>query len=126
MRLLVCGSRTWSDAMHLCTVLDGVLGGGPPIEVLIHGDAAGADEMAGRWAQAHDIPVEVYLPDWEQHGRSAGPIRNREMLVTGKPTMVMAFVDKPLAQSKGTANMIGQADKAGVPTVVVYAKGVLE
>lgn len=121
MRLLVCGSRTWTDTEYLSTYLDGVLGGGPPIEVLIHGDAPGADTIAGHWAELHGIPVESFSADWEQYGKSAGPIRNRKMLVEGKPTLVLAFLDKPLAESRGTANMLAQAEKAGVPTVAVFA-----
>jgi hypothetical protein len=40
------------------------------------------------------------------------------MLDEGKPDVVWAFVDKPLAESRGTADMVRRAKKAGVPVFV--------
>jgi len=139
MRLLVCGGREWGwvktlgdnvldtmsprdvavyrermrqamtqrkktfdvlDAIHLKT--DG-------IDVVIHGDARGADRLADLWATSRDVDVERFPADWHGLGRAAGPLRNARMLTDGAPDVVVAFPG-----GHGTANMIGQALDAGV------------
>lgn len=85
-----------------------------PFEVLIHGAARGADQLAGEWAKSRGVSLDVYPADWDKHGRSAGPIRNGRMLVDGKPDMVIAFPG-----GKGTADMVRQARRAGIATVLI-------
>ena len=51
-------------------------------------------------------------------GLAAGPIRNKQMLVEGKPNLVIAFVWKELGP--GTSNMLKQAKEAGISTYTVY------
>jgi UDP-N-acetylmuramoylalanine-D-glutamate ligase len=53
--------------------------------------------------------LEVYPADWKLHGKSAGHIRNQQMLDESKPDIVIAFPG-----GRGTANMIKRAKKAGV------------
>ena len=135
----MCGSRTFDDHWIVNAVLDGIyteatvgyLVTDMDEFVLIEGGASGADTLAAWWAESSpmhshnehpDHPPfrhQRYLADWDRHGKSAGPIRNQRMLVEGKPDLVVAFVDKPLAESKGTANMVKQARKAGVKTYVI-------
>jgi hypothetical protein len=55
----------------------------------------------------------------QEYCPAAGPRRNRRMLAEFEPTRVVAFVDKPLAKSKGTADMVNIARAAGVEVVVV-------
>jgi hypothetical protein len=120
-RILVCGSRSWQghaaeDAMRRIL---------PPWLVhvnptLIHGDAHGADRIAAQIARECAVDrVLSYPADWGKHGKAAGPIRNQRMLEEGKPDLVLAFIDKPLAKSRGTADMVRRARKAGVPVYVV-------
>ena len=117
MRVIVCGSRTFADQRIMRAVLDGL---NP--DVVIQGGARGADTFAGRWADdrgAGHIPCPA---DWETHGKAAGTIRNQQMLNNNRPVdLVVAFVDKPLAESRGTADMVRRARKANVPTYVVEA-----
>lgn len=89
-----------------------------PLTCVISGGAKGADAIAFKVAVELGVPTEVYMADWTEHGRAAGPIRNRQMLVEGKPDIVIAF-SYDLTQSKGTANMVTQAKKAGVKVVVI-------
>ena len=140
MRVLVCGSRTWGKPVWNARLRARVYTDKPAVEilqslvwgafaadlntesddVLIHGAAPGADELASWFAD--DSPVIEPLPfpaDWDRYGKSAGYIRNQQMLDEGKPDLVIAFVDKPLAESRGTKNMVHLAKVAGVKTVVV-------
>lgn len=109
MRVLVCGGRLFSDAEYAYRVLD-QLHRERGVEVLIEGDAEGADRIAGSWARQNGIENLKFPADWTTHGRAAGPIRNGQMLVEGKPDLVLAFPG-----GRGTANMIRQAKAAGVP-----------
>jgi hypothetical protein len=77
--------------------------------VVIAGGARGADTLAVEWAKEREVMVEVYMAEWDQFGRKAGPIRNQRMLDEGKPDLVVAFPG-----GRGTAGMIALAEKAGV------------
>lgn len=111
MRVLVCGGRNFNDSMTLGSWLGGIHKNknSGPITLLIEGGARGADNMARLFAEWQGIPVKTFNADWDKHGRAAGPIRNRQMLVEGKPDLVVAFEG-----GRGTANMVEQARRAGV------------
>jgi hypothetical protein len=87
------------------------------IEVVIEGEARGADLMAASWAGSRGIPVMSFPVDWTQPGKPA-LARNRRMLYGGKPDLVIAF---PTIESKGTWHMIGIAKAKGVPTWIMPA-----
>lgn len=105
MRVLVCGGRDFNDYPKVIDVLEDI-----KPSLIIHGAASGADTLGGMFAKGWSIPVEAYPADWKAHGKAAGPIRNKQMLVEGKPDLVVAFPG-----GRGTENMIKQATTAGVP-----------
>lgn len=109
MRVLICGGRSYSDRDALCRRLD-LIHTETPFSVVIHGGARGADRMAGEWAKSRGIPYEEYRANWEEHGNSAGPIRNQKMLDESKPELVIAFPG-----GTGTAHMVRIAQQANVP-----------
>lgn len=117
MRLLVCGSRTYADRTTMWNVLDGVHRE-HYVGLLINGAAAGADTLGKEWADENDVPTSDYPAHWE-YGKGAGPIRNKLMLTEAKPDLVLAFIDKPLPESRGTAHMCKIARAAGVETFEV-------
>lgn len=113
MRVLVCGSRTFTRTNIIYTMLDGLYMRYGNDLVVIEGAAPGADTAAEQWAVSC-LPEDNHLrfpADWDRYGKAAGPIRNKQMLVEGMPDEVWAFVDKPLNDSRGTANMVGQAEE---------------
>ncbi len=104
--VLVCGGRNFADVRLLTAALDNL----PSTPTLIvHGEARGADTLAGQWARKNKIPVKSYPAQWNKHGRAAGPIRNKEMLDKEKPDLVVAFPG-----GKGTAHMAKIARENGV------------
>lgn len=116
MRVLVCGSRTFEDDQIVTTVLEGFYSEQMMTVVIDGACPTGADEFASRFT---GVAHERYPADWETHGKAAGPIRNQQMLDASKPEVVLAFVDKPLGESRGTADMVRRAKEAGVPTYVI-------
>lgn len=116
MKALICGGRDFNDRDRLYDFLESVT---PGITKVIHGAQRGADTLAGQWADHWKIPCTSFPADWNKYhvpGRKnpAGAIRNRQMLVEGKPDVVIAFPGGP-----GTANMVAQARKAGVKVIEV-------
>jgi hypothetical protein len=109
MRVLVCGGRHYDDYPALKYVLDHSALGPTSELTVIHGDALGADRLAGKWAKEVGAKVEAYPADWGGLGGRAGPIRNRQMIDEGRPDLVIAF-----AGGKGTADMMRQAKVAGI------------
>ena len=121
LRLLVCGSRTWTDGVLLARVVEQEVadhGQDRAGVVLIEGDASGADRLAGALAKARGWQLEIYPADWQRHGRAAGPRRNARMLRQGHPERVIASTDD-LAGSRGTADMVRRAHSAGLPVQLV-------
>ncbi len=118
MKILVCGGRDFNDEEMVASILSRYVFKG---DILIHGGSSGADRLAGDWAKKNDIEVEVYPADWHRYGKSAGPIRNGQMLSVGKPNLVVAFPG-----GRGTEDMIRQAYAAGVlVTQLVFPDDVL-
>ncbi len=113
MRVLICGDRDWKDYESLERYIKAL----PPGSVIINGRCRGVDNMARFLARQLGYETMDFPADWEGYGRSAGPIRNKQMLDEGKPELVVAFHDN-LSESKGTADMIRQAKGWGVPVKV--------
>ncbi len=108
MRVLVCGSRKWTDYAAIEQRLKLL----PPQTMIIEGEAKGADKMARRIAVRIGLPVMPFPAEWDKYRRAAGVIRNQQMLDEGKPDLVLAFA---LPDSVGTKDMVARARKAGIP-----------
>jgi hypothetical protein len=110
-RLLVTGSRDWSDV----SAVDRVIRHHAP-DALIHGAQRGLDAIAADVAFLLDVPViEAYPAWWEWEGKAAGGLRNQRMLDQGCPDEAVAF---PLPSSRGTWDMVRRCERAGVATWV--------
>jgi hypothetical protein len=95
MRVLVTGSRDWTDEAAVVKALDvafdeAFIGDGITAFTVVHGACpTGADQMASEWVQAMNdgelgvtVSEERHPADWSQ-GRKAGPERNLRMVQTG-------------------------------------------
>ncbi len=123
MRLLVCGSRTWTDRAQLRQVIDRLVSKHGDRQVtVIEGDARGADRLAGQLARERGWRLELHPADWTREGRAAGVRRNARMLRQGRPDLVVAFTVGPLAGSRGTADMVRRARAAGVPVQIITSQ----
>jgi hypothetical protein len=111
MRVVVSGYRYLTDKALVESTLEQF-----NITMLIEGGATGADQLARNWARQRGIPVMEYFAEWNRFGSGAGPIRNQRMLVEGRPDLLIAFL---APGSRGTKNMIEQAQKRGLKTHIV-------
>jgi hypothetical protein len=117
MRILVTGSRDWDDYYTIFAALEDVVDGVPMDEVTLVSGACptGADRLAERefeYVGRHD-QIERHPADWEKHGRSAGYVRNKEMVDLGAD-VCLAFIKNG---SKGASMTAAMAEEAGIPTV---------
>lgn|SRR5215831_2138738 len=78
---------------------------------IIHGAARGADSLAAEAAKELGFEVLAFPADWSTYHKSAGPIRNRQM-INERPDFVWAFHDN-LRDSKGTKDMVKVAGQLG-------------
>ena len=119
-RVVVTGSRTWTDRDAIWTSLDHIAAAarktGIPV-IVAHGNAPGADELADAWVTARKElgwPVEVarYPAEWSRYGKRAGYKRNVRMLKPGAD-VVLAFI---LDGSPGASMCADLAEAEGIPT----------
>ncbi|MFF3453276.1 SLOG family protein [Streptomyces sp. NPDC002730] len=118
IRLLVTGSRTWTDP----DLIQGVIGEvlwlrrlRPRDLLLIHGACPrGADAMADQFARDIGMSVRRHSADWGTYGKRAGFLRNAEMVRAGAD-LCFAFIRGGSAGASMTADL---AIKAGIPTEV--------
>ena len=96
--------------------------GGRLVHLLLHGGARGADAAIARAAHQLGWCSLVMPAQWQQHGRAAGPIRNRELLqqaVTravahSSPGSMASVLVVAFPGGAGTASLVQQARRLGV------------
>lgn len=106
MILLVCGGRNFNDWERFCAALSGL-----PFrpDLVVEGDARGADRLAKTWARLEGIHCATVPAMWQEHGRRAGAARNAAMLAL-RPDYCLA-----MPGGAGTDDMKRQASAAGIP-----------
>lgn len=104
MRIVICGSRNWTNGRMIWAFLETLADGVDPSSIeVVHGDAHGADRIAGSAAKALGFTVTPVPADWETYGKAAGPERNTRMVLMA-PRRVVAF--RRDGKSNGTDDMI--------------------
>ena len=111
MKLIIAGSRTFTDYQFLSHVLSSHK---HLVSEVLHGGARGADRLGFRWAVRHHVRSRCFAADWARFGRSAGVRRNHQMAQAGD--MLVAF---HVNNSPGTAHMIACMRALGKPVVVI-------
>lgn len=120
MRVIVCGSRRWHDRQAVADRLYTLTlecDDGADNLVIVHGNAQGADRLADEEAGKAGLLTEAHPARWELHGKRAGLLRNEEMALLGAD-LCIAFWD---GRSTGTAHMLDEARKRGIPVEIITA-----
>ena len=116
MKLAIVGSRTFDDYDLLSKYVSILTEKLPrPHIVIISGGAKGADSLAEQFAREHRYDSQIYPAAWNKYGKSAGFIRNQQII--DNCDFLLAFWD---GCSRGTQDSIEKAKKAKIPTCIVY------
>lgn len=110
MRIAIVGSRKIKDFNLL---VDVVRDSKFIITEIVSGGAPGVDTLAYMYATARDIPYTEFTAKWNQHGRGAGFLRNKE--IVDYADAVIAIWD---GKSKGTLHTIKLAQDANKPIYI--------
>lgn len=109
MKAIVCGGRDYLNKIFIFKELDKL-----NVTCIVTGGATGADQIAEDYAIYKNIKLIVHRAKWSEHGKAAGPIRNKKMLTEENPDIVIAFPG-----GRGTADMISQAKNFGVKVLEI-------
>lgn len=125
------GGRDYRHRQIVEDVLDGLvrrlLKAEPGKRVKLHCGMCrtGADAHAVAWAKFRNYAIQPYPADWDAYGKSAGPRRNRQMVLAlwnlkqaGETVWFARFWG-----GDGTENCTGYAIRAKLPMVVVATDG---
>lgn len=118
MRIIIAGGRKIWDYEFVRQTIDYYTQNIGYDWTLVCGMAPGVDTVAHNICEYRGIPIDKYPANWDVHGNSAGPMRNREMAENADS--LIAIWD---GKSTGTADMINVANKLGLKVrVVIYDK----
>lgn len=117
MIVLITGSRYWKNIESIANELEKL----PEDTIIVHGNAKGADTIAGVVAKELGFSVKEYPADWSTHGKAAGAIRNRQMFDQEKIDKIIAF-HEDINSSKGTKDMINYARAKGFENIDLITK----
>ena len=113
MIILVAGPRTFTDKALMWQNLALLIS---PDDTIIHGNANGADKMAGDYAKEFGIACEPYKASWA-FGLVGGHSRNQ--IMAHKADKAIIFWD---GFSTGTADMIARIKYEGKEVQIIYYK----
>ena len=114
MRILVTGSRAWSDEATIRRYLQ-AFHTWVPARLVSGACPTGADAIAESIAAELGWEIELHPAQWAEHGRAAGFVRNAEMVDLGADLCLAFIVD----HSKGATMTADRAERVGVRTIRV-------
>lgn len=132
-RLLVTGSRDWSDREAVRQALREATRGWGREVLLVSGHCpTGADALAEEiWTRAGG-EVEAHPADWRAQGKKAGYLRNRAMVEAGADhaLLFLGFCKKPACKrgiplhhlSHGVSMVLNMVREAGIPHTIMKEK----
>lgn len=115
MKVLVCGSRRFTDPFRVSLAIDERMRQLPARTSVIHGAAPGADQIAAEAAHRHGHRVTPFPPNEAWPSPQRFHERNDRMLAE-HPDLVLAFWN---GKSAGTRSVIEKARRRGIPVEVV-------
>jgi len=110
LKVIICGGRNYRLTRSDYAWLNGWFETTPGVTTILIGGARGVDTDAFWWAQTRFLRTQIFRPDWDTYGRSAGPRRNKAMVDDACPDGgLIAFPG-----GRGTADCVARAKRAGL------------
>lgn len=101
MKLIISGSRSFTDYAFLCGTAQRVNDKVDEITEVIFGGLRGAEELGKQWAEENGIKIRFVLQNKSKDGENAIKVRNKAMCEYADAALI--FWD---GESPGTKNMI--------------------
>lgn len=105
MKIIIAGGRSYHLTTEDMKELDRI-----SITEVVSGCASGADADGELYADDRCLPVTRFQANWEEYGKAAGPIRNRQMAEYADGVALFPG-------GRGTDSMAVVAKKSGI---VIY------
>jgi len=115
MKVIIAGSRTFTDYKKLCEICDPFLKDQTIIEIISGAYYKGADLLGVKYAAERGFRLTKFPADWKRLGRAAGPKRNQQM--ANYADALIAFWD---GNSKGTKHMLQLAKSNHLKVNIYY------
>jgi hypothetical protein len=115
MKIIIAGSRTFTNYKKLSEVCDQFLQDQTDIEIVSGAYYKGADKLGEQYAIEKGFKLTKFPADWNKYGKAAGPKRNEQMAKYADT--LIAFWD---GKSRGTKHMVEVAGILGFKTIIVY------
>ena len=111
MKLAIVGGRDFTNTVLFNKIIDRLLEREIFIDMteIVSGGAKGIDTLAENYANKHNLKTNIFLPDWNKYGRSAGFKRNVEIISNADITI--AFWDGKSKGTKHSMNITKDFDK---------------
>lgn len=120
--MIIAGGRDFDDPKLLFSTCDRMLQNQKEVEIVSGGQKTlieneyryiGADFFGEMYAYARKHQLKVFPANWDEYGKSAGPIRNKQM--ADYADALILFWD---GTSKGSKSMLDLAEAKGLKIFV--------
>lgn len=108
MKLIIAGSRTLSPSLD--EISRHVIASKFMPTEIVCGGASGVDYKGMSYASKILLPSTLFVPDWEAHGKKAGPLRNKKMAEYADALLLIWD-----GKSKGSSSMKTEMTKLKKP-----------
>lgn len=118
-KIIIAGSRTFNDYELVRKTMSALFDNISPsqMEIISGHCPSGADRLGEMFAERNGIRLTLFPADWNKYGKTAGPIRNKQMAeYVSSDGYLVAFWD---GKSRGTKNMIEEAHRVGATVKIV-------
>lgn len=106
MKVIIAGGRHFKPSVASGLIISEIFMSNNITEI-VSGGAKGADAYGESIAEIEKIPLKVFKADWKAYGKSAGPMRNKEMALYADAVILFKG-------GYGTANMRKHAIEQGL------------
>ncbi|MFD1292366.1 SLOG family protein [Lutibacter holmesii] len=106
MKLIIAGTRTFTNYQKLKQACDHFLQDQNNIEIVSGAYYRGADKLGEQYAKERGYKLTQFPADWDTFGRAAGPKRNQQM--ANYADALIVFWD---GKSRGAKHMIELAKR---------------
>ena len=114
MKVIIAGSRNFTDYKKLCKICNHILQDQTDIEIVSGAYYKGADKLGEQYAAEKGFLLTKFSADWKSYGKAAGPKRNEQM--ANYANALIAFWD---GKSKGTKHMVEVAKRRGLKVKLI-------